>query len=294
MNPVLIIGCGDIGRRVAALLAPTPVAGVVQTADSAARLRELGIDALQLTLDVALSPTDLPVQGREVYYFAPPPAQGDTDTRVARLCALWRGAALPLRVVYISTSAVYGDCAGAWIDETAVLQPGTARGRRRLDAERSWLQWGRETGVAVVILRVPGIYAPDRLPVKRLRAGLPVLAEADSPYINRIHADDLAQTCVAAMRRGEPGAAYNVSDGHPTTMTDYFNRIADRLGLPRPPVVGRAAAAQSLSPSMLSFLGESKRLDNRRLREQLGVVLHYPDLATGLSACPATDTRQQE
>jgi nucleoside-diphosphate-sugar epimerase len=292
MNPVLIIGCGDIGLRVATLLAPTPVTGVVHTAASAARLHAQAVDALQLDLDVPLSVADLPVQGSEVYYFAPPPPRGDTDTRVSDLCAAWRGDGLPRRVVYISTSAVYGDCAGAWIDETAALRPGTARGRRRLDAERRWLQWSGETGVPVVLLRVPGIYAPDRLPVKRLRAGLPVLAEKDSPYTNRIHADDLAQACVAAMRRGEPGSAYNVSDGHPTTMTDYFNQVADHLGLARPPVVDRAGAARVLSASMLSFLGESKRLDNRRLREQLGVVLRYPDLAAGLDGCsPATGAR---
>jgi nucleoside-diphosphate-sugar epimerase len=285
MNPVLIIGCGDIGRRVAALLAPAPVTGVVQSAASAARLRAQGVAVLQLDLDAPLSPADLPAQGREVYYFAPPPPRGDTDTRVSGVCAMWRGESVPLRVVYISTSAVYGDCAGAWIDETAALRPGTARGRRRLDAERRWLQWSSETGVPVVILRVPGIYAPDRLPVERLRAGLPVLAETESPYTNRIHADDLAQACVAAMRRGEPGSAYNASDGHPTTMTDYFNQVADRLGLARPPVVDRAGAEQALSASMLSFLGESKRLDNRRLCEQLGVTLRYPDLAAGLDGC---------
>jgi nucleoside-diphosphate-sugar epimerase len=136
----------------------------------------------------------------------------------------------------------------------------------------------------VVILRVPGIYAHDRLPIRRLREGLPVLAEADSPFTNRIHADDLARVCIAAMKRGRPGAAYNVSDGHPTTMTDYFNRVADCLGLPRPPVVDRSTARQALSPSMLSFLEESKRLDNRRMREELGVELIYPDLVAGLAA----------
>jgi nucleoside-diphosphate-sugar epimerase len=291
MNPVLIIGCGDIGRRVANELLPAGVTGVVHSAASAERLRNQGVEALQVNLDTAVSPGDLPARGRRVFYFAPPPPQGELDSRVARVCALWRGTELPERVVYISTSAVYGDCAGAWIDETAALQPGTARGRRRLDAERQWLQWSRETGVAVVILRVPGIYACDRLPAERLRAGLPVLPETDSPYTNRVHADDLATACIAAMQRGEPGSAYNVSDGHPTTMTDYFNRVADRLGLPRPPVVDRETAARTLSPSMLSFLGESKRLDNRRLVDQLGVRLQFPDLDAGLAGCgPAERT----
>jgi nucleoside-diphosphate-sugar epimerase len=284
MNAVLIIGCGDIGRRVALALQPTPVAGVVSTTASATRLQVLGIEAIQLDLDRALSPRQLTAGGREVFYFAPPPGQGEYDARVARVCEVLQHDNLPTRLVYISTSAVYGDCGGAWIDEDAPLRPGTARGRRRLDAERQWLSWSGRTGVPVVILRVPGIYAHDRLPIKRLREGVPVLAEADSPFTNRIHADDLARVCIAAMRRGQPGAAYNVSDGRPTTMTDYFNRVADCLGLPRPPVVDRAAAGQVLSPSMLSFLEESKRLDNRRMREQLGVDLMYPDLGAGLAA----------
>jgi nucleoside-diphosphate-sugar epimerase len=284
MNAVLIVGCGDIGRRVARLLPPTPVAGVVSTADSARRLRAMGVEPIQLDLDGPLSCTQLPGAGRALFYLAPPPGEGERDSRVSRVCAVLQGDNLPTRVVYISTSAVYGDCGGDWITEETPLHPGTARGRRRMDAEGQWLEWSARTGVAVMILRVPGIYAHDRLPIMRLRAGLPVLAEADSPFTNRIHADDLAQVCIAAMRRGQSGAAYNVSDGQPTTMTDYFNRVADYLGLPRPPVVGRAAAREALSPSMLTFLEESKRLDNRRMREQLGVELMYPDLAAGLAA----------
>jgi nucleoside-diphosphate-sugar epimerase len=284
MNPVLILGCGDIGLRVARALQPACITGVVRTEDSARRLASQGIEAVQLDLDAPIPAAALAATGCDLYYFAPPPPRGDGDTRVAAVCRVLAGDNLPARVVYISTSAVYGDCGGAWIDETAPLRPATARGRRRLDAERRWLAWSEQSGVAVVILRVPGIYAHDRLPLQRLREGLPVLAETESPYTNRIHADDLARACIAAMRRGRPGQAYNVSDGHPTTMTDYFNQVADRLGLPHPPVVSRAEAQRVLSPSMLSFLGESKRLRNRLMREQLGVELAYPDLAAGLAA----------
>ena len=284
MNPVLILGCGDIGLRVVRALQPASITGVVRTEDSARRLASQGIEAVQLDLDAPIPAAALAATGCDLYYFAPPPPRGDGDTRVAAVCRVLAGDNLPARVVYISTSAVYGDCGGAWIDETAPLRPATARGRRRLDAERRWLAWSEQSGVAVVILRVPGIYAHDRLPLQRLREGLPVLAETESPYTNRIHADDLARACIAAMRRGRPGQAYNVSDGHPTTMTDYFNQVADRLGLPHPPVVSRAEAQRVLSPSMLSFLGESKRLRNRLMREQLGVELAYPDLAAGLAA----------
>lgn len=283
MDPVLIVGCGDIGRRVARLLAPAPVAGVVRSADSARALASLGGVPLLLDLDRPFAAPELPGAGRSLLYFAPPPPHADSDPRVSAVCAALGRDNRPARVVYISTSAVYGDCAGRWIDESAPLVPGTARGRRRLDAERQWLAWGRASGVAVIILRVPGIYASDRLPVARLRQGLPVLAEHEAPFTNRIHAEDLARVCVAAMQRGAPGTAYNVSDGNPTSMTDYFCRVADALGLPRPPMLAREQAEGELSEGMLSFLGESKRLDNRRMREELGVALRYPDLAAGLS-----------
>jgi nucleoside-diphosphate-sugar epimerase len=284
MNPVFIIGCGDIGRRLATLLQGVQVVGVVRSEASVERLQVAGITPFKLDLDDTGQFVRLTVAAAQVYYFAPPPAQGEVDSRVQAACASWRDGRRPQRLVYISTSAVYGDCNGAWIDETAPLRPGTARGRRRLDAEQRWLDWGESQQVPVVILRVAGIYAHDKLPVKRLREGLPVLREADAPFTNRIHADDLARVCLLAMQRGKSGSAYNVSDGHPSSMTDYFNRVADCLGLPRPPTVDRAQAEQQLSAAMLSFLGESKRLDNRRLISELGVQLHYPTLAEGLAA----------
>ncbi len=227
----------------------------------------------------------LPTTGTELYYFAPPPAEGDTDPRLRRVLAALT-AALPQRIVYISTSGVYGDCAGAWVDETYPLNPSTPRAHRRADAEAALHAWSAATGVPVVILRVPGIYGPGKLPLERLRKGLPLLSEADSPYTNRIHVDDLITVCRAAMQRGQPGAAYNVSDGQPSNMTDYFNRIADFTGLPRPPLISRDEIDQ-LSPGMRGFMEESKRLDNRRMREELGVELRYPTLEAGLAACLA-------
>ncbi len=283
MKLVLIIGCGDVGLRVARLCQPAKVTGVVRKAQSAASLRAHGVEADIIDLDAPFGPQDLAAAGSEVYYFAPPPAQGISDTRVIRACSIMRGCNRPSRLVYISTTAVYGDCGGAWIDESAPLRPGTDRGRRRLDAERRLLDWGAQEQVPVVILRVPGIYGPGRLPVERLRKGLPVLDDADSPFTNRIHVEDLARICVAAMRNGRGGEAYNVSDGHPGTMTDYFNRVADTLGLGRPPVVDRATAERVLSPSMLSFLRESKRLVNTKMLEELGVSLRYESLEEGLA-----------
>ena len=287
MAGVLIVGCGDIGRRVARLyrVRGEAVSGTARRPERAAELAAEGIDALLADLDEPASLVELPTAGALVFYLAPPPADGVVDPRMTAFLSGPATARPPSRIVYVSTSAVYGDCGGAWVTEQRPPAPSTDRGRRRLAAETALLDWQGATGVPVVILRVPGIYGAGRLPVRRLREGLPVLRAEDSPYTNRIHADDLAAVCVAAAERGRPGAVYNVSDGHPSTMTDYFNRIADLLDLPRPPAVDMAEARRVLSPGMLSFLQDSRRLDNRRMCEELGVTLRYPDLETGLRAC---------
>ena len=287
MAPVLIVGCGYLGRRLAREVVRDgrAVTGIVRSVESAEVLAAMGILSLRIDLDEERGADPLPSAGAELYYFAPPTATGDDDPRMRRVLAALTEAA-PRRVVYVSTSGVYGDCAGAWIDESRPLNPTTARARRRAAAERALQSWSARTGVPVVILRVPGIYGPGKLPLERLRKGLPLLREEDSPFTNRIHVDDLVAVCRAAMERGRPGAAYNVSDGQPSNMTDYFNRIADRVGLPRPPVISRADI-DALSPGMRAFMEESKRLDNRRMREELGIELRYPTLEAGLDACLA-------
>jgi nucleoside-diphosphate-sugar epimerase len=284
LNAVLIVGCGDIGRRVAALCLAEgrSVTGLVQSAASVARLRESGIAPLQADLDDPAALGAVNCAGQSVYYFAAPPAEGETDPRMTHFLAAIAG--VPQRIVYISTTGVYGDCGGAWITEAQPVNPRTARGKRRLAAENALRAWSAQTGVPVVILRVPGIYGPGRLPAERIRKGLPVLREAEAPYSNRIHADDLARVCMAAMQRGAPGAVYNVADNQPTTMSHYFNRIADTLGLPRPPAVSMSEAREQLTAAMLSFIEESRRIDNRKMREELGVTLLYPDLESGLVA----------
>ena len=286
MTAVFIVGCGDIGRRVAALCLTEgqAVTGLVRSASSAAQLRQTGITPLQADLDDPAALGDVNCAGQAVYYFAAPPAEGETDPRMAHFLACITADRLPQRVVYISTTGVYGDCGGAWITEEQPVNPRTPRGKRRLDAENALRAWSAQTGVPVVILRVPGIYGPGRLPAERIRKALPVLREAEAPYSNRIHADDLARVCMAAMRRGTPGTVYNVADNQPTTMSHYFNRIADTLGLPRPPAVSMSEAREQLTAAMLSFIGESRRIDNRKMREELGVVLRYPDLESGLAA----------
>jgi nucleoside-diphosphate-sugar epimerase len=284
---VLIVGCGDVGRRVAALLqssgrSPTCV---VRSSESLDALRAAGLDARCIDLDTAACSSTLAGGFTEIYYFAPPPPGGETDPRMAGFLRLLASTRPPRRIVYISTSAVYGDCQGAWITEDQPLVPATARGRRRLDAERQLMAWCGESGCEWTLLRVPGIYGPGKLPLARLHQGLPVLREADAPYTNRIHVDDLAAICVAAMSSRRSNTVYNVSDGHPSNMTDYFFRVADAAGLPRPAEVSREEAQRVLSPGMLSFLNDSRRMDNTRLLEELEISLQYPDLDAGLASC---------
>jgi len=286
MCKVSIVGCGDIGSRLArvCMAQGDQVTGWVRTEASRKRLEGLGIPVVAVDLDHDRSV--LPeLQGHRVYYFAPPPSLGCEDTRVARLLEQIQESGSPRRVVYLSTTGVYGDCHGEWVDETRPPAPQVDRARRRLDAELRWRRWSETTGGELVILRVAGIYGPGKLPVKRLQSGQPMVGEADSPITNHIHALDLVRVCLAAMQHGGNGEVYNVSDGRPGSMTGYFNQVADYLQLPRPPVISRAQAEQRLSPGMLSYLGESRRLSNRKLLEQLQIELLYPSLAEGLPAC---------
>ena len=284
---VFISGFGDIGQRVAArhLQRHDPVSALVRSKDKADFCRSQGIQPVIGDLDEPSTLSNLNTGNGVVYHFAPPPNHGQTDPRLLNLLTALPQSALPRKIVLISTTAVYGDCHGQWINEHTPPQPQTDRGKRRWDGEQRLLAWSRQSGVAAVILRVGGIYGPNRLPVKRLQQGLPILKEALSPYTNRIHEDDLASICVLAADRAPNGAIYNVSDGKPGTMSRYFKDIAQALGLPSPPEVDMAEAEKVLSAGMLSYLQESRRIDNRKLTEELGVKLQYPDFKTGLAAC---------
>lgn len=286
-NSVLIAGCGYIGNRLARLLQAQDyrVTGLVRTRASVERLQASGVPAICIDLDAAAQCAGDVTGFGTVFYLIPPPAQGRVDMRIAEFLRSLATKFPPRRFIYISTSAVYGDCQGEWITEARSVDPTTARGHRRLDAENRVRSWSEPLGVEWVVLRVPGIYGPGKLPLERLRKGTPVLREADSPYTNRIHADDLAGICVAAMHSNHHAAVYNVSDGEPGNMADYFFRVAAAAGLPRPPTVTLAQAQQLLSPGMLSFLQDSRRLDNRKMLRELGVKLQYPNLDAGLESC---------
>ena len=285
---LLIVGCGDVGLRVLKLLRGRwRVLALTSSPSRCELLRQAGARPLRGNLDDAATLGRLGGLADTVLHLAPPPASGEHDTRTRQLLQALARAGRVRRIVYASTSGVYGDCAGARFDETRALRPASARARRRVDAEAQLRAFGRRAGVAVSLLRIPGIYASDREgghPRDRLRRGTPLLRAQDDVYTNHIHADDLARACVAALHHGLPQRAVHVCDDTELRMGEYFDLAADLCGLPRAPRIARAEAAAQLSPMQLSFMGESRRLDNRRLKRELKLRLRYPTVADGLLA----------
>jgi nucleoside-diphosphate-sugar epimerase len=268
MKRLLIAGFGDIARRALPCLerrfqmAPISRAGGFDLD----RPETLGLPAAEALL-----------------HCAPPPAKGESDTRTANLlAALEKGRILPARIVYVSTSGVYGDCGGARVDESRPVAPQTERARRRVDAELRLDQWTRMRDISLTVLRVPGIYAADRLPLERLRAGTPVLRAEDDVYTSHVHADDLAAIVCRALEEGAPAGVYNAADDTEVKMGDWFDLLADTHALPRPPRISRDAVGDRIAQPLLSFMMESRRLDNRKLKAKLGVRLRYPTVYEGL------------
>ena len=284
MRRLLVVGFGDIAQRMVPLLAGRwRVYALARDPRRFPLLRALGVTPVRGDLDRPETLAPLAGLAHDVAHLAPPPERGARDTRTAHLiAALAKGGSLPQHFVYISTSGVYGDCGGALVAETRPLRPQTERARRRADAERQLRVWGRRSGVRVSILRVPGIYAADRLPLARLRHGTPALNADEDIYVNHVHADDLARIVVAALQRGAPGRMYNAADDAPIRMGDYFDLVAERFGLPRPPRVSRAAANRLIAPNLRSFMSESRRLVNRRLKQELRVRLRFPTVREGI------------
>lgn len=285
---LLIVGCGDVGQRVLRLLAGRYRLLVLTS--SAARvpaLRAAGAVPLVGNLDDPASLQRLAGLADAVLHLAPPPGQGTADTRTAALLQALARQGRVRRIVYASTTGVYGDAQGARFDEVRAVAPATDRARRRVDAEARVRWYGRAFGARVSVLRIPGIYAGDREgghPRERLARGTPVLVAADDVYTNHIHADDLARACVAALHRGLPQRVVHASDDTELKMGDYFDLAAELCGLPRPPRITRVEAAERMSAVQLSFWSESRRLDNTRLKRELRLTLRYPTVREGLVA----------
>ncbi|WP_426110677.1 NAD-dependent epimerase/dehydratase family protein [Massilia sp. PWRC2] len=283
---LLIIGCGDVGLRLLPLVRERfRVFAVTSSVERCAPLRAAGAVPIVANLDDRASLARLKGLAPYIVHLAPPQGQGARDQRSRNLAAILPDGA---RLVYVSTTGVYGDCQGQRIDETRSLAPRNARAIRRVDAERVLRHWARRSGSALAIVRAPGIYARERLPLERLRLGTPALRAADDVYTNHIHADDLAQIVARALQRGLPGRVYNAVDDSDMQMAAYFDAVADAFALARPPRLARAALAQQVSPQLMSFMSESRRIDNRRIGQELGVRLAYPQIVPALTAMAAS------
>jgi nucleoside-diphosphate-sugar epimerase len=291
LKPSFIFGCGDIGRRIAkALIDESPsdykISGCVHSIQSQQQAASLGVRCNIVDLDKLGSDVSIDItacRGAELYYTVAPQKQGLNDQRSDSLIKHFMEADIrPSKVVVISTTGVYGDCDGDWVCELSSTEPKTERGRRRLDLERQWLAWGESQGVAIVVLRVPGIYAFDRLPRKRLEQKTPVVRASECGFSNRVHADDLARMCLLAMRKATAGEVYNATDGTPGKISEYLQAAAQALGYPSLPEISMSQAEQQLSEGMLSYLSESRKISSQKIVNQLGYQMLYPDFKQGL------------
>ena len=285
---LLIIGCGDVGQRVARVQGHVRVVALTSSPARVAALRAQGVTPVVGNLDLPASFLRLAGWATRVLHLAPPPLQGNTDPRTLALTRLLMHRSAPRSVVYGSTSGVYGDCAGAWVTESRGVNPSTPRAHRRVNAEERVRHLGRlRSGTTrVSVLRIPGIYAPDReggTPRERLLRGTPVLAPEDDVFTNHIHADDLARACQLALWRGKAQRIYNVNDDTQLRMGDYFDEAASLLGLPKPKRISRVQAQAELPAMQLSFMSESRRMVNTRMKRELRLQLRYAHIKNGLA-----------
>jgi nucleoside-diphosphate-sugar epimerase len=291
----LIAGCGYVGRRLAhRLRAAWQVAAIARSEASLTPLRDAGIEVHAMDFDSAQLPEELGAlaDGAAIAYLAPPPETGRSDPRLGRFLAAL-GRARPSVLLYMSTTGVYGDTRGASVSESSPVAPGNDRSRRRVDAEQQAMAWCRAHDVRCVVLRVPGIYGPHRLPVARLMRGEPALRPEDAGPGNRIHVDDLVSACGAALERTVRGVI-NVGDGDCSSTTVFLLATARLAGLPAPPLVSMEEARGRIGPGMLSFLVESRRVELQRMHEELEVRPRYPTLEAGIQASLAEMRAQAE
>lgn len=282
---ILIAGCGYVGQRLAARLRERfEITALVRSNDKAAALERQGLKSVVIDLDRVRAGASIPerLDQEAIVYLAPPPAAGESDLRLDRFLHL--AIVPPKTFVYVSTTGVYGDTRGGLVDESTPVMPLTERARRRVSAEEMTRVWCHERRVRRVVLRVPGIYGPERLPLDRLRKSEPVVRAEDAGITNRIHVDDLVRACEAAIENKEARGVYNVTDGNSISSTEFIDLVAQLTGLPRPPRVSMEEAQLTFSPERLSFLNESRRVSNDRMLKHLGVKLRYADVEAGIRA----------
>lgn len=289
-----IIGCGYLGRKLLQALLSRNLASaenitaVVKTQASQQQCAQSGVHSIAFDMDNPDSklPETVEFNHSLIYYFAPPPNAGEQDSRasnfIKQLSSIPHNLNPPGKIVLISTTGVYGNCHGHWVDEQTPLNPVVDRARRRYDAEQQFQRYCKKFNIPLVILRVSGIYGPGKLPLKRIKAQTPIVREEDSPFSNRIHADDLLEICLQAGLSNEIEGIFNCADGQPTTMCDYFLKVARANNLPEPPLITLEQAKKQLSAGMLSYMAESRRINNQKLLSTFKISLKYPDLDKGL------------
>ncbi|NVO00479.1 MAG: NAD-dependent epimerase/dehydratase family protein [Geobacteraceae bacterium] len=283
-SSLFIIGCGDIGMRVGAAIAAMSIKvfGFSRGNKFPHDTTSSGITLSHYDLDILESSPAPDFKGAPLLYLAPPPGGGKSDTRVANFLVTIKPGFEPAKVIYMSTTSVYGECGDDTITEERAVNPSNHTALRRYDAEQRFRLWCSEHSVPLVILRVSGIYGPGRIPMQRIHSREPLLNEIEAGYTNRIHSDDLTQICIAAIEKGEDGDIFNISDGETNKMNDYFNAITDLMGVDRLPQVTLEEGRKVMSPLMLSYMTESRKVSNRRMLDRLGITLKYPTMLEGL------------
>ena len=286
VTKIFIAGCGYIGGRLARSYqeSGTNVTCMVRSSEHAATLESAGFITVVTSLDDVSAPSPLPLADCVLFYLVPPPGGGISDSRARNFIAQLSDAEKPSKIIYMSTTSVYSGTDGGVVTEQSPTAPEAAMGKRRLDAEAAFRDYGTANEVPVVILRVSGIYGPGRLPLMQINQGQPLLHENESGPSNRIHADDLASICLAAAENGVGGDIFNISDGNPSSMTSYFNACADALAMPRQPQVTLNEARLTMSPLMFSYVSQSQIVDNSRMQGRLKVKLRYTTMYEGLAA----------
>jgi len=284
-----IIGCGDIGFRVSRELIKQGhhVQATIHFAESVKAPQSAGIETVIANFDYREDVPEIFFHGQQLFYFMPPQGGGSSDYRMLNFCRLLSPDNYPAKIVYISTSGVYGDCGDDLVTEETPINPQTSRAKRRVSAEQQLQEQADKLGFDLVILRVTGIYGPGRLPLSQLKIGHEVLKPEDAPRTNRIHSLDLVQICLAAMDKGVDGDIFNVCDGQESSMSQYFMAVAEMYKLPQPRQISWAEAEKVMNPLTFSFLKESRQMSNRKMLEELDIELRYPTLEQGLFACRA-------
>lgn len=287
MSKIIIAGCGYVGKKITKSFNDQSdrVVCLVCSDKSYKELHGL-YDTYQFNLDEVKNLPDINYLNSDIVYLVPPSSHGIDDSRIKYFLSNLDVLELPKKIVLISTTGVYGDCNGDWITEERQAIPGSERGLRRLSAENVLQEFCIKNKIAYVILRVPGIYGADKLPLQRLLDRKPVLKLSEAPWSNRIHVDDLVEACLCSINYSGDCHIFNISDDLPSSMTDYFFQVARNKGIELPPQLSMNECEQIFSTNMMSYLRESKKIDNTLMKKELGVVLQYPTLKEGLlSGC---------